>query len=56
MYCVDVLPLAFAADPYKKAIEADKENTSVRRIVQKDAFWEQMVKDVADAWKAEEVG
>ena len=34
----------------------DKESAALNRLSVHDTFWGVMVSDVADAWKAEEVG
>ena len=49
LLCVDNLPMSFAIEPYRRSVQADKENVSVRRLIEKETFWNEMVRDVADA-------
>lgn len=37
-------------EPYRKLIQADSQNLSSIRTLDRDVFWNELVKNVADAW------
>ena len=53
--CVDCLPLSFPLEPFRKMIKVDEASRSVTREVDENLFWDENVKDVAEAWKSQDV-
>ena len=49
---MDGVPLGFDLNAYRKLLVVDDKNLSTRRVTDKACFWDELVKSVADEWKA----
>ena len=53
--CLDGFSLSFPLEPFRKMIKVEAGTNSVERDVSKDVFWDEVVRDSADAWKGVDV-
>ena len=51
--CLYGFALSFPLEPFRKMLKVDEGDRSVTRLVAPDTFWDEVVRDVADAWKKE---
>lgn len=42
-------------EPYRKLIRVQKENNLVSRVFDRNIFWDELVKDIAEAWNEQDV-